>query len=326
MQSDSGMNVIQNAIYLGQKVMPHSTLSERRVLNLACMGLAEVPVLGRYEYSSAHPGLITHTHPGTVEICYLERGCQTYRAGGREYHLVGGDVFVTAPGEPHDTGGYAEDRGILYWLNLRIPKQGQSMLMLPTPESAALMAKLSALPDRQFAGRSVLKQIFNKIFALCEQPAEPLVRVAIVNELVRCILEVINCAHRQNDSHRSPPIARIMERIRANPEREYSLIELANEASLSLSRFKANFKAQVGQAPHEFLLRCKVDAAKTLLMRRRSVTDTAMDLGFSSSQYFATVFKRFTNQTPIEFRTHGPAIVLRRGSGRDVSTRWKKLV
>jgi AraC-like DNA-binding protein len=89
------------------------------------------------------------------------------------------------------------------------------------------------------------------------------------------------------------------------------LISLAEEAGLSLSRFKANFKAQMGLAPHEFILRCKVDAAKKLLLAdRRSVIGTAMELGFSSSQYFATVFKRFTHQTPIEFRTRGCAIPL----------------
>lgn len=303
--------------------MSHSAQSERRVLDLACMGLPEVPVFGRYEYCSAHPGLITHTHPGTVEICYLERGCQTYRAGGREYHLVGGDVFVTSPGEPHDTGGHAEDRGILYWLNLKIPKRGQSVLMLPAAESAALVNKLSTLPERQFAGRPVLKQIFNEVFALCEQPAKPLVRVAVVNELVRCVLEVINCAHRDQGLHPTPRTAKIVERIRSYPERNYHLATLAEEAGLSLSRFKANFKAQIGLAPHEFILRCKIEAAKKrLLDEHRSVTDTAMELGFSSSQYFATVFKRFTHQTPIEFRTKGPAIPLREGSGPQGSTRW----
>src|SRR5580704_15125279 len=94
---------------------------ERRVLDLAAAGLEEVPVLGHYQYAAARPGLATHTHPKTVEICYLERGYQTYRAAGREYQLVGGDVFVTAPDEPHDTGGHPEDRGVLYWFNLRIP-------------------------------------------------------------------------------------------------------------------------------------------------------------------------------------------------------------
>src|SRR4051812_19378581 len=117
--------------------------NERRVLNLADVGLPEVPVFGRYEYRSARPGLATHAHDGAVEICYLERGCQTYRVGVREYNLVGGDVFVTAPGEPHDTGGKVEDRGILYWLNLKMPKQGRSLLILPSTESAALMTLLS---------------------------------------------------------------------------------------------------------------------------------------------------------------------------------------
>jgi AraC-like DNA-binding protein len=296
--------------------MPHSLQGERRVLDLAFLGFPEVPVFGRYEYCSAHPGLKTHTHPGTIEICYLERGCQTYRAGGREYNLVGGDVFVIARGEPHDTGGHAEDRGILYWLNLRIPEPGESTLMLPPAESAALIATLSNLPERHFAGRPVLKTIFNDIFCLCEQPAKPLTRVAIGNELVRCVLEVTSSAYRQEGLHRSPRIATIVERIKRDPGVNYSLLNLAEEAGLSLSRFKTKFKAQMGVAPHEFILRCKIETAKTfLLSQNRSVTDTAMELGFSSSQYFATVFRRFTQQTPMEFCTKGPAIPLLAATG-----------
>lgn len=307
--------------------MPCVLHSERRILDLTFMGLAEVPVIGRYEYWSAHPGLKTHRHPNTIEICYLERGCQTYRVAGREYHLVGGDVFVTAPGEPHDTGGYAEDRGILYWLQLRIPKRGQSMLMLPAVESTALIAQLSELPARHFAGRPIIKQTFNQIFQLCEQPVSPLLRVAVVNELVKCVLEVINCANCHEDLNRNPSIVRIVERIKSNPDQEYLLHNLAEEAGLSLSRFKTNFKAQVGIAPHEFILRCKIDAARNGLRdRRRSVTEIAMELGFSSSQYFATVFKRFTHQTPVEFRTEGPAVPLRQGNSLKVAVRRKPLV
>jgi AraC-like DNA-binding protein len=303
--------------------MPHLLPNERRVLDLAFLGLPEVPVFGRYEYSSAHPGLKTHTHQGTVEICYLDRGCQTYRAGGREYHLVGGDLFVTAPDEPHDTGGHAEDRGILYWLNLRIPKRGESMLMLPPEESDALMATLSSLPERHFAGRPILKHIFNEIFTLCEQPAKPLARVAVGNELVRSLLEVINCAYRQEGLHPSPRIARTVERIKSDPGGNYSLTDLAEEAGLSLSRFKTKFKAQMGIAPHEFILRCKVETAKKFLRdQNRNVTDTAMELGFSSSQYFATVFKRFTQQTPLEFCTKGPAIPLLPATGPQTSNLW----
>ena len=295
--------------------MQRQPQNERHILNLDIVGLAEVPVFGRYEYCSARPGLATHEHPKAVEICYLERGFQTYRADGREYNLVGGDIFVTGAGEPHDTGGHPEDRGILYWLNLRIPKTGESLLTLPPAESAVLTTMLSDLPERQFAGRPVLKRIFNEVFDLCEQPAKPLVRIAVANQLVRCILEVIDCAYRNEGLHRSPLISRMVERIESSPELDYSLIKLATEAGVSLSRFKTKFKAQMGIAPHEFILHCKVEAAKKLLVdQRRTVTDTAMRLGFSSSQYFATVFKRFTQQTPLEFISKGPAVTLRRDS------------
>ena len=287
---------------------------ERRVLDLTAVGFPEVPVFGHYQYCAARPGLATHTHPKTVEICYLERGYQIYRAVGREYHLVGGDVFVTAPGEPHDTAGHPEDRGVLYWLNLRIPKLGGSLLILPAAESALLTGSLCTLPERQFAGRPVLKRIFTSIFDLYDQAENAFRRVALANQLVRCILEVIYCAHRHEGLHCSPLIATMVERVKSCPEADYSLADLAREAGLSLSRFKAKFKAQMGVAPHEFILRCKMDAAKGLLASEgRSVTDTAMHLGFSSSQYFATVFKRFTQQTPVEFSTKGPITPLRPG-------------
>jgi AraC-like DNA-binding protein len=288
---------------------------ERRVLNFSAVGLPEVPVFGRYRYYAARPGLATHSHPKTVEICYLERGYQTYRAGEREYHLSGGDVFVTAPDEPHDTAGRPEDRGVLYWLNLRIPQPGISFLMLPAPESELLGIRLCSLPERQFSGSPNLKRIFNAIFDLYDRPEDAFQKVAIANQLVRCVLEVLLCSKRFEGMHCSPPIAAIAEQVKASPELSYSLAALADEAGLSLSRFKAKFKEQMGIAPHEFILRCKMEAAKDLLAgEKRSVTETAMHLGFSTSQYFATVFKRFTQQTPVEFSTKGPVTPLRPGA------------
>jgi AraC-like DNA-binding protein len=288
---------------------------ERCVLNLAAVGFPEVPVFGHYRYHAARPGLTTHTHPRTVEICFLERGYQTYRAGGREYHLTGGDLFVTAPDEPHDTAGHPENPGVLYWLNLVIPEPGGSLLMLPAAETTLLTARLCGLPERHFTGSPVLKRIFKAIFDLYDQPQNAFRRVAIANQLVQCLLEVIECSNRYEGIDCSPPIAVIVERVKSSPELSYSLAALAQEAGLSVSRFKTKFKAQMGIAPHDFILRCKMDAAKGLLAGQgRSVTETAMHLGFSTSQYFATVFKRFTQQTPVEFCTNGPITPLRPGA------------
>ena len=64
---------------------------------------------------------------------------------------------------------------------------------------------------------------------------------------------------------------------------------------------KARFREELGMPPHEYILRRRIDRAATLLADKttnRSVTEVAYDLGFSSSQYFATVFQTFHPPNP----------------------------
>jgi AraC-like DNA-binding protein len=68
---------------------------------------------------------------------------------------------------------------------------------------------------------------------------------------------------------------------------------------LSSSRFQALFKQKTGIPPAEFALRARVaEAARRLALPGTDVTSVAFALGFSSSQYFSSVFKRFTNLSP----------------------------
>ena len=51
----------------------------------------------------------------------------------------------------------------------------------------------------------------------------------------------------------------------------------------------------------------KIQKAKNLLFKSdKSITEIAMDLGFSTSQYFATAFKRYTGRTPSSYRKETP--------------------
>lgn len=283
---------------------------DRHIINFQALGISDVVSLGRYEYHVVQPGLTQHAHPHSVEICYLERGCQIYRVAGREYRLVGGDIFVTGPGEPHDTGGHAEDCGILYWLILQMPLVNGSLLTLPPSDSAVLASRLSRLPEHQFPGHPTLKQRFHRLFELYDKPDFPLKRITVVNQLLTCVLEILECSDQHFQRSCSPEMQQITKFIELSLEEEFSLQELAERSGLSLSRFKARFKAEVGVGPHEFVLRSRIEAAKkSLLDEKLSVTDTAMRFGFSSSQYFATVFRRFTHMTPIQFREAAGNIV-----------------
>jgi len=280
---------------------------ERRILDLTDVGIADVPVIGRYEYSVVRPGLDTHSHRGTMEFVFLHRGCQTYRVGGRSYRLHGGDVFVTRPGEPHDTGGEPEERGVLYWLNLVVLPRDKEFLSLPRRDSMLLKRQLLAIPHRQLPGSPLLKSLLDEVFELYANPADPLTGLAIHNRVMRWLLEILACVRRKTNTGHSGLIANVIHDLEQNPDVACSVSEMAGRSGLSTSRFKAVFRAETGMGPHEYALRAKVDAARRLLkLPGYSITSVAYELGFSSSQYFATVFKRFTTLTPREYQQVHP--------------------
>ena len=77
------------------------------------------------------------------------------------------------------------------------------------------------------------------------------------------------------------------------------MTRLSEVAGLSPSGFQAAFKEETGIPPAEFALRARINEASRRLGRPEAdVTSVAFDLGFSSSQYFASAFKRFTNIRP----------------------------
>ncbi|MHB8973899.1 MAG: helix-turn-helix transcriptional regulator [Pirellulaceae bacterium] len=277
----------------------------RRVVDLRRAGLAEIPMLGMYSYSRARPDLPEHRHAGGWEVCFLERGSQTFQVQDQIYRLRGGDVFLTFPNEPHSTGGSPTEPGVLYWLNLRVPAARRRLLGLPRAEGAMLLAALADLPHRHFRATSPTKSLFKERFRWHDSPAGPDRTLRLRLAVTRLLLEVMDAAGRRAKSPSSERITEIIRLIRSHPARDFGLEDLARHARLSLSHFKKRFRAETGPSPRQFILRDKIEAAKRVLCENStSVTDIALDLGFVSSQYFATVFKRITGVTPSLYRDH----------------------
>ena len=99
----------------------------------------------------------------------------------------------------------------------------------------------------------------------------------------------------------TPDIGRTMEYIIEHLDEEIPIEELAQIALLSVSRFKQKFKDQMGTSPRNFINYNKIEEAKRKLQENGNVTQTAMELGFSSSNYFSSVFRKFTSTSPSEY-------------------------
>jgi AraC-like DNA-binding protein len=276
--------------------------SERLILDLRSFGVSEVLMLGRYNYRQAREGLFPHAHEDCLEICYLAKGRQLYRVGRKDFVLTGGDVFVTFPGETHSTGESPEEKGYLYWLIIQVPRPSTQFLNCTPKDGWILAQQLLHMPHRHFAGDSELGKIFQEIILACHQPDDPLQHVRIQNRLVDFLLRVIACSKKRPKLSVSVSISSLLRYIEANVHQELPIGALAARGGLSLPRFKGRFKQEVGIPPAEYVLRCKIEAAKKLLLQpRANVTAVAFELNFSSSQYFATVFRRYTGASPRDF-------------------------
>ncbi len=98
---------------------------------------------------------------------------------------------------------------------------------------------------------------------------------------------------------------RVLAFIEAHAGKDVSLDRLAAEADLSRYHFSRAFKKTFGQSPCRYVQeRVLHKAAERLLSSPESITEIAHDLGFSSSNYFAYVFKKHMGVSPEEFRRH----------------------
>jgi len=80
------------------------------------------------------------------------------------------------------------------------------------------------------------------------------------------------------------------------------LEELAAVSGLSPSHFARRFKAATGLPPHRYLMSLRVERAKSLLRRNKSIADVALACGFAHQEHLTRVFRRQTGITPACFR------------------------
>lgn len=94
-----------------------------------------------------------------------------------------------------------------------------------------------------------------------------------------------------------------LELIRERLSEDISLEELAAEVNLSPFHFARMFKQSVGVPPRAYLTRLRVGRARELLKTTDlSVTEIALEVGYSSSQVFARVFLKHMRMSPSDYR------------------------
>lgn len=126
---------------------------------------------------------------------------------------------------------------------------------------------------------------------------------ALAAHLVRHYSEAPWSARHENGGLPRHQLRRVIDFIHAHLGEDVSLAALAAETGLSLFHFARKFKRSTGLAPHQYLLQCRVERAKELLLSgATSIADVAVQVGFCDQSHLTMHFKRVYGVTPRGFQ------------------------
>ena len=231
-------------------------------------------------------------HDG-FSISYVRRGSFGYRTRGESFELVAGSILVGRPGDEYTcTHDHAHaDECLSFHLAAAIVEaigdRADVWLTGGVPPLSELIV-LGELAQAVVEGRSDV--------GLDE----------VGMWLTARVVDVVSGTERRY----TPAPARDRRRavdaalwIDAHSHEAIDLEAVASEAGLSPFHFLRIFASVLGVTPHQYLVRCRLRRAASLLAGdARSITDVALDVGFGDVSNFVRTFHRAAGVSPGGFR------------------------
>lgn len=284
---------------------------ERRILDLRSIGMKHALTLGHLRYHRASAPLAEQCHEHWLVLVFLLSGQQRYVIDGREIGLRGGQMLRIPPGCRYSTGAWPEQKGDLAWLILRVkPFPDEPALGMSRDGARAVFGMLT-----DGTSPALLKMpddappLIESVFSWWDRRDEALGREMIRNRIAALTMEAATATQPDtatDDQANDQRILKVLAWLDGHPDDKMpTATEMASMAGLSLTSFHEHFKRVAGSSPKDYRLRVRVERAARRLREHPSmkVTQVAHEFGFSSSQYFATVFRRYLGTTPQAYRS-----------------------
>ena len=249
-----------------------------------------------------------HSHRVFELLFVLEGGTAYEFADRRSIELPGGHFLVVPPRTVH--------RGLH---NVRMPATICGIVFDPSRAGAcrqtAFTAKDLAWATAQFRqnalvvrplGRElprIIAGLGQQIRAFEQRPDDAVARARLRLSTCAAILEAARQLTQVNRADSKQIADAVVAHMQTRLQEPLRIEELADHVGYGRARLFQIFKAATGMTPNDYLQRLRVKSACDLLTTsERSVTDIAQALGFSTSQYFSNVFRKYTGATPSEYR------------------------
>lgn len=238
--------------------------------------------------------LHSHTH---YEIYFLSKGERTFFLSNALYKVSAPILLVIPPHVVHKTEGAGFER---YNVNVSPeylnPYQKETLhahALQPIKPNAEETKELIAILDKSIAANRSEKHAPHVIHALFSYT------VYLLQNLQR--KAIAPTATAQKDL--PPLVLKVMDYLHENYAEPLTLQSLATTFFISKSTLIYNFKKHTNCSIVDFLLNIRLTKAKELLFNtKRTMEEIAEDCGFSSANYFGTIFKKKEGLSPMQYR------------------------
>jgi AraC family L-rhamnose operon regulatory protein RhaS len=261
-------------------------------------------------------GLEWHRNEG-IELTLLETGSIDFALEGSSYKLQPGNLTITRPWQPHKVGLPNVGVGKLHWIiidvGMRHPHQDwkwPKWLIISSNDIAELTQFLRQNEQPVWKSSAEIQNCFRQIAGTIAsyQKKTGTSRLAVyINELLLLVLELfrtqrITLSKSLTSARRSTEL--FLSALAANVSEQWTLESMAETCGLGVTRFVHYCRELTNCTPVEFLNRIRIEKAAALLRTKKelNITEIAFECGFSTSQYFATVFRKHHKCTPAEYR------------------------
>lgn len=252
-------------------------------------------------------------------LVYIESGTGRFNVDGVEYEVKDDDVFWIPPDTPHEMQGFPPMMKLAYvhfdlvyrpdfshW-DFTVPGG-----MLDLRELGALMHPPAPPPVNELKGRLQMpraRQLGERLHTICEHAIRAtayaqLRMSAEMLQILTIILEDVSSPAITDSAVRhGTAMEKTAEFMRKHCGETLSVEFLARRAGLSTCYFQRLFTQTFGMTPHAYLTELRLFKARDLMLYTTlTLSEIAMQSGFSSIHNFSRAFKRLQGTTPTEFR------------------------
>ncbi|MDO7172996.1 helix-turn-helix transcriptional regulator [Mariniflexile sp. AS56] len=261
-------------------------------------------------------GLDWHRNEG-IEFHFLESGSMPYAQEGKEVLLMPNHLTITRPWEAHKVGNPHIGMGKFYWvildLGVRRPHQEwvwPDWITLTQPDLARLTTILRYNEKSILKTNQSIKDCFSQInkAVSTDKGGSNASRIRIlINYLLLSLLDLLDTNdivlnEALTDSSRS--VGYFLKELENNLADQWTIELMAQSAGVGLTRFTYHCKQITNLTPMRYLTMKRLEMSKKIFQKNENLTiaEVAYMCGFTSSQYFATVFKKHEKCSPNAYR------------------------